>query len=113
MQAVCMSPWLRYRRLSRSCVHRTFNRRWHAPVLFIRTYGWGDRTAEANCDRTFGPKYPGLQQTRPLIDDEPLTAVTRAAMAGDVTAQIATAAFAHRPTDRAHNRFPTQAMTSP
>jgi hypothetical protein len=30
-----------------------------------------------------------LQETRPLIDDEPLTAFTRAAMAGDITASIA------------------------
>jgi hypothetical protein len=30
-----------------------------------------------------------LHETRPLIDDEPLSAFTRAAMAGDVTASIA------------------------
>jgi Acyl-CoA thioesterase C-terminal domain len=36
-----------------------------------------------------GPKYTWLHETRPLIDDEPLTAFTRAAMAGDLTASIA------------------------
>ena len=35
---------------------------------------------------TSGPKYTWLHETRPLIDGEPLTAFTRAAMAADITA---------------------------
>ena len=61
------------------------------PSLFMRTYGWG--TGVQNPDpewaHTSGPKYTWLHETRPLIDDEPLTAFTRAAMAGDITASIA------------------------
>jgi hypothetical protein len=61
------------------------------PSIFMRTYGWG--TAIQNPDpewaHTSGPKYTWLHETRPLIDDEPLTAFTRAAMAGDITASIA------------------------
>jgi Thioesterase-like superfamily len=59
--------------------------------LFIRTYGWGIdlQNPDPGWDNGFGPKYTWLQETRPLIDDEPLTAFTRAAMAGDVTAAIA------------------------
>ena len=62
-----------------------------APSLFMRTYGWGSGLQNPDPDwaRTSGPKYTWLQETRPLIDDEPLTAFTRAAMAGDITASIA------------------------
>jgi Thioesterase-like superfamily len=35
-----------------------------------------------------GPKYAWLREVMPLIDDEPLTAFTRAAMAGDVTSSL-------------------------
>ena len=59
--------------------------------LFIRTYGWGAEMQNPDPDwaHTSGPKYTWLHETRPLIDDEPLTAFTRAAMAGDITASIA------------------------
>ncbi|HTZ13290.1 MAG TPA: acyl-CoA thioesterase domain-containing protein [Mycobacterium sp.] len=61
------------------------------PSLFVRTYGWG--AGVQNPDPAWpegpGPKYTWLEETRPLIDDEPLSAFTRAAMAGDVTAAIA------------------------
>ena len=59
--------------------------------LFIRTYGWGAEMQHPDPDwaHTSGPKYTWLQETRPLIDDEPLSAFTRAAMAGDITASIA------------------------
>jgi hypothetical protein len=61
------------------------------PSLFIRTYGWGIEVQNPDPEwgATSGPKYTWLQETRPLIDDEPLTPFTRAAMAGDVTASIA------------------------
>ena len=59
--------------------------------LFLRTYGWGIglQNPDPHWDNSSGPKYTWLQETRPLIDSEPLTAFTRAAMAGDVTAAIA------------------------
>jgi Thioesterase-like superfamily len=59
--------------------------------LFMRTYGWGAGVQNPDpewADMT-GPKYTWLQETRPLIDGESLTAFTRAAMAADVTAAIA------------------------
>jgi hypothetical protein len=61
------------------------------PSLFIRTYGWGTgiQNPDPEWAETFGPKYTWLQETRPLIDGEPLSAFTRAAMAGDITASIA------------------------
>jgi hypothetical protein len=59
--------------------------------LFIRTYGWGAELQNPDPEwaQTFGPKYTWVQETRPLIDEEPMTAFTRAAMAGDITASIA------------------------
>ena len=61
------------------------------PSLFVRTYGWG--AGVQNPDPEWpdgpGPKYTWLEETRPLIDDQPLSPFTRAAMAGDVTAAIA------------------------
>jgi hypothetical protein len=61
------------------------------PSLFMRTYGWGAGVQNPDLDwaDTSGQKYTWLQETRPLIDDQPLTAFTRAAMAADVTAAIA------------------------
>lgn len=61
------------------------------PSLFMRTYGWGAGVQNPDPDwvHASGEKYTWLQETRPLIDDEPLTAFTRAAMAADVTAAIA------------------------
>jgi Thioesterase-like superfamily len=61
------------------------------PSLFMRTYGWGAGVQNPDPDWTTagGPKYTWLQETRALIDGEPLTAFTRAAMAADVTAAIA------------------------
>jgi hypothetical protein len=62
------------------------------PSLFIRTYGWGagvqNPDPEWNDDAS-GPKYTWLEETRPLVDTELLSAFTRAAMAADVTASIA------------------------
>ncbi|BDB39747.1 hypothetical protein Mkiyose1665_14040 [Mycobacterium kiyosense] len=59
--------------------------------LFIRTYGWGSEIQNPDPGWTdeLGPKYTWLQETRPLLDAEPMTAFTRAAMAGDITASIA------------------------
>jgi Thioesterase-like superfamily len=61
------------------------------PSLFIRTYGWGAGVQNPDPDwsEVPGPKYTWLEETRPLVDTEPLSAFTRAAMAGDVTASIA------------------------
>jgi hypothetical protein len=61
------------------------------PTLFMRTYGWGSEVQNPDPDwpQTEGPKYTWLHENRPLIDDQPLTAFTRAAMAGDITASIA------------------------
>jgi Thioesterase-like superfamily len=61
------------------------------PSLFMRTYGWGAGVQNPDPEwvNTSGQKYTWLQETRPLIDGEPLTAFTRAAMAADVTAAIA------------------------
>ncbi len=59
--------------------------------LFIRTYGWGAdiQNPDPEWAETPGQKYTWLQETRPLVDAEPMTAFTRAAMAGDITASIA------------------------
>ena len=59
--------------------------------LFMRTYGWGAGIQNPDPDwpATPGPKYTWLQETRPLIDGEPPSAFTRAAMAADITASIA------------------------
>ena len=59
--------------------------------LFIRTYGWGSdlQNPDPDWDAEPGQKYTWLQETRPLIDGEPFTPFTRAAMAGDITASIA------------------------
>lgn len=61
------------------------------PSLFMRTYGWGAGVQNPDPDwvNASGQKYTWLQETRPLIDGEPFTAFTRAAMAADVTAAIA------------------------
>jgi hypothetical protein len=61
------------------------------PSLFMRTYGWGAgiQNPDPEWANTSGPKYTWLQETRSLIDGEPLSAFTRAAMAADVTAAIA------------------------
>ena len=62
-----------------------------SPTLFMRTYGWGHEIQ--NPDPAWppgpGPKYTWVHETRPLIDDEPLTPFIRAAMAADITASIA------------------------
>ncbi len=61
------------------------------PTLFMRTYGWGStiQNPDPAWANTSGPKYTWLHETRSLIDDEPLSAFTRAAMAADITASIA------------------------
>jgi Thioesterase-like superfamily len=60
------------------------------PTLFLRTYGWGGdlQNPDPEWDMT-GPKFTWLHETRALIDDEPLTPFTRAALCADVTAAIA------------------------
>ena len=61
------------------------------PSLFIRTYGWGSGVQNPDPDwpHASGRKFTWLHETRPLIDGEPFTAFTRAAMAADITASIA------------------------
>jgi Thioesterase-like superfamily len=61
------------------------------PTLFMRTYGWGSDVQNPDPDwqQTDGPKYTWLHEHRSLVDGEPLTAFSRAAMAGDITASIA------------------------
>ncbi|OBI16220.1 acyl-CoA thioesterase domain-containing protein [Mycobacterium sp. E2497] len=61
------------------------------PTLFMRTYGWGTELQNRDPDwaDTSGPKYTWLYETRSLIDGEPLTPFTRAAMAADITASLA------------------------
>lgn len=60
-------------------------------TLFMRTYGWGSpiQNPDPAWPHTLGQKYTWLHETRSLIDDEPLSAFTRAAMAADITASIA------------------------
>jgi acyl-coenzyme A thioesterase PaaI-like protein len=60
------------------------------PTLFLRTYGWGGKLQNPDPDwDTSGPKYTWLHETRPLLEDEPLSAFTRTALCADVTAAIA------------------------
>ncbi|ORV89364.1 hypothetical protein AWC11_13865 [Mycobacterium interjectum] len=61
------------------------------PSLFMRTYGWGTEIQNPDPDwaDTFGPKHTWLYETRSLIDGEPLSAFTRAAMGADITASLA------------------------
>ncbi len=61
------------------------------PTLFMRTYGWGSeiQNPDPAWAQNSGPKYTWLHETRSLIDDEPLSAFTRVAMAADITASIA------------------------
>jgi hypothetical protein len=61
------------------------------PSLFVRTYGWGAgvQNPDPEWPEGPGPKYTWVEETRPLIDAEPLSAFTRAAMAADVTAAVA------------------------
>ncbi|HEY4793184.1 MAG TPA: thioesterase family protein [Mycobacterium sp.] len=58
--------------------------------LFVRTYGWGMaiQNPEPNWSGEGGEKFTWLRLTQPLIQDEPLTPFTRAAMAADVTASL-------------------------
>jgi hypothetical protein len=60
-------------------------------TLFMRTYGWGAdvQNPDPEWPHQSGQKYTWLHETRPLLDGEPLTAFTRAAMAGDITASLA------------------------
>jgi hypothetical protein len=58
--------------------------------LFVRSYGWGMpiQNPDEHWSGEGGAKYAWLRLTQPLIDDEPLTPFTRAAMAADVTASL-------------------------
>ncbi len=62
-----------------------------SPTLFMRTYGWGSpiQNPDPAWPNTPGPKYTWLHETRSLIDEEPLSPFTRAAMAADITASLA------------------------
>jgi hypothetical protein len=53
--------------------------------FFLRAYGWGPDTGSRDAHVAAGPKYAWVRERKPLIVGEPLTAFTRAAMAGDVT----------------------------
>lgn len=61
------------------------------PTLFMRTYGWGTELQNRDPEwaDTSGQKYTWLYETRSLIDGEPLSPFTRAAMAADITASLA------------------------
>ncbi|OBH92588.1 hypothetical protein A5678_09055 [Mycobacterium sp. E2733] len=61
------------------------------PTLFMRTYGWGTELQNRDPEwaDTSGQKYTWLYETRSLIDSEPLSPFTRAAMAADITASLA------------------------
>ena len=58
--------------------------------LFVRTYGWGMaiQNPEPNWSGKGGEKFTWLRLAQPLIQDEPLTPFTCAAMAADVTASL-------------------------
>ncbi|OBK46879.1 thioesterase family protein [Mycobacterium sp. 1081908.1] len=62
-----------------------------APSLFMRTYGWGTEIQNPDPEWTNigGAKYTWLHDTHSLIDGEPLSPFTRAAMSGDITASLA------------------------
>ncbi|WP_246216857.1 thioesterase family protein [Mycobacterium botniense] len=54
--------------------------------FFLRAYGWGSDTGPAHgVTHRLTPKYAWVRETKVLVDGEPLTPFTRAAMAGDVT----------------------------
>ena len=62
-------------------------------AMFIQTYGWGTTSGtpgigKAEWQTEAGPKFAWVRERRLLIDDEPLTPFTRAAMAGDVTSSL-------------------------
>ena len=58
--------------------------------LFVRTYGWGMsiQNPDENWPGEGGAKYTWLSLTQPLVENEPLTPFTCAAMAADVTASL-------------------------
>lgn len=58
--------------------------------LFVRTYGWGVPVQRPDPDWAWtGTKYTWLNLAQPVVDGDPLTPFTRAAMAGDITASLA------------------------
>ena len=59
-------------------------------ALFVRSYGWGIPVQNPDPDWTggSGAKFTWLQLSQPLIEDEPLTPFTCAAMAADVTGSL-------------------------
>jgi hypothetical protein len=61
--------------------------------MIIHTFGWGAASATPDprhpaYHNTSEPKFAWLREVRPLVDGEPLTPFTRAAMAGDVTSSL-------------------------
>jgi hypothetical protein len=59
-------------------------------ALFVRTYGWGApvQNPQPGWVGESGTKFAWLNLSVPVVDGEPLTAFTRAAMAGDITASL-------------------------
>jgi hypothetical protein len=60
------------------------------PSFFARTYGWGVpvQNPDPGWDSGTEGKYTWLDINRPVVEGQELTAFTRAAMAGDVTAGL-------------------------
>jgi hypothetical protein len=60
-------------------------------VFFIGAYGWGApvQRPQPGSMSGAGRKYAWLLLDQPVVEGEPLTAFTRAAMAGDITASLA------------------------
>jgi hypothetical protein len=61
--------------------------------LFVQAYGWGPDTGSLDNgvierQHVSGPKHAWVRETKLLIENEPLTPFTRAAMAGDVTSPV-------------------------
>lgn len=60
--------------------------------MLLRSYGrdpvYGSPGVGIDEWRHNGPKYAWLRETKPLVDNEPLSPFVRAAMAGDVTSSL-------------------------
>jgi Thioesterase-like superfamily len=61
--------------------------------MFFHSYGRDPITGSPGIgftewEQAYGPKYAWLREVMPLVEGEPLTPFTRAAMAGDVTSSI-------------------------
>ncbi|MDO3401696.1 thioesterase family protein [Mycolicibacterium neoaurum] len=56
--------------------------------FFSRMFGWPSLKGDASTDDLLLPKYIWIQEMRRLIDTEPITPFTRAAMAADMTSPL-------------------------